>query len=96
MKEKLTVFFNKLAPVFAKLGANKYLQTISAAMMGTLGPIIVGSIAVLLIVFPVAAVPAFLESAGLTPVLRAVNSMTIGGMALYVVFLMSKNIYKKI
>ena len=95
MRDKLTVFFNKLAPIFAKLGANKYLQTISAAMMGTLGPIIVGSIAVLLIVFPVAAVPAFLESAGLTPVLRAVNTVTIGGMALYVAFLMAKNIVTK-
>lgn len=95
-KENLTRFMTeKLSPVFQMLGQNKYLQTISASMMGTLGPIIVGSIAVLLLVFPVAAVSNAIQAAGLAPILTTVNNVTIGAMALYVVFLMAKNLVEK-
>lgn len=95
MKEKVSIWVQKLNPIFNKLGQNFYLQAISTSMMATLGPIFLGSIAVLLLVFPIEAVPKFLEAAGFAPILSAVNSFTIGAMALYVVFLMAKNLVTK-
>jgi len=95
-KEKLTAYMTeKISPVFQRLGQNKYLQTISASMMGTLGPIIIGSIAVLLLVFPIPVVKNAIAAAGFTGVLATVNSVTIGAMAVYVVFLMAKNLVEK-
>jgi PTS system cellobiose-specific IIC component len=93
---KLTGFFNKMAPAINKIGQNKYLQTISSTMMGTLGPVMVGSVAVLLLTFPVAAVKEFLAAMGLTPILAVVNSVTIGALALYVVALMARNLVNTI
>ena len=96
MKEKLTaVMTQKVSPVFQKLGGNKYLKTISASMMGTLTPIIIGSIAVLLNCLPIPAFKEALTAAGLTDLFRAVNSLTIGSMAMYVAFLMAKNLMTK-
>ena len=92
MKEKLTaVMTQKVSPVFQKLGGNKYLKTISASMMGTLTPIIIGSIAILLNCLPIPAFKEMLNATGLTDLFRAVNSLTIGSMAMYVAFLMAKN-----
>ena len=92
MKEKAQVFFGKLNPIFAKLGQNYYLQAISASMMSTLGVLMVGSIAVLLMVFPIQVVKDAVGAMGLMPILASVNSITIGALAVYVVFLMAKNI----
>ena len=91
-KDKMSNFFTKISPVISKVGQNTYLRTISNTMMGTLGPLMVGSIAVLLLAFPVDAVKTFIANIGLTPILSAVNSVTIGCMALYVAFLMAKNL----
>jgi len=91
-KDKMSNFFMKISPAINKVGQNKYLRTISNTMMGTLGPLMVGSIAVLLLAFPVDAVKTFIASIGLTPILSAVNTVTIGCMALYVAFLMAKNL----
>ena len=79
-KDKMSNFFTKITPVVNKLGQNTYLRTISNTMMGTLGPLMVGSVAVLLLAFPVDAVKTFIASIGLTPILSAVNSVTIGCM----------------
>ncbi len=95
MKEKVSVWFAKLNPLFNKLGRNYYLQAISASMMATLGPIFLGSFAVLLLVFPIEAVPQFLAASGFASILSAVYTFTIGSMALYVVFLMAKNLVTK-
>lgn len=43
MKKKVIAFFNRLQPIFGRLGNNKYLQAIMGAMMATLGPMILGS-----------------------------------------------------
>lgn len=51
MKDKIQAFFNKITPALDKFSTNKYLQTIMGAMMATLGPVILGSIAVLLSIF---------------------------------------------
>lgn len=95
-KEKFTAFMTqKASPLFQKLGENKYLQTISASMTGTLPPIVIGSIAVLLLCFPIKAVVYAVNAAGLVPILGAVNNLTIGAMAIYVAFLMAKNLVTK-
>ena len=91
----MTHFFAKISPVIAKIGENKYLQTISGTMMATLGPIMVGSIAVLCLAFPIEGVKNAFASMGLTPIFAAINSVTIGAMALYVVFLMARNLVNK-
>lgn len=95
-KQRFTdIMTQKVSPMFQKLGGNKYLQTISASMMATLAPIIIGSIAVLLMVFPIPAVKNAIAAAGLFGILAAVNSLTIGAMSLYVAFLMAKNLVNK-
>lgn len=95
MKEKVQAFFGKLSPVFAKLGQNNYLQAISSSMMATLGILMVGSLSVLLMVFPIQAVKDVVAAIGLRPILSAANGVTIGALAVYVVFLMAKNITVK-
>lgn len=95
MKQKLTDFFQKLSPIFTKLGTNNYLQAISASMMATLGVIIVGSIAVLLMVFPIPEVKNFLESIGMRSIFVSVNNITINAISLYVAVFMGRNIVNK-
>lgn len=51
MKKKVIAFFNRLQPIFGRLGNNKYLQAIMGAMMATLGPMILGSLATLIAVY---------------------------------------------
>ncbi|MHC5250094.1 PTS sugar transporter subunit IIC [Enterococcus sp. LJL90] len=92
MKEKVINFFERVNPFFDKLGNNAYLKTISGAMMGTLGPIIIGSIAVLLAVLS-ANVP-FL--ANFSELYTKLNTITIGSMALYVVVLMAYHLVRQL
>ena len=95
IQNSMTSFFSRISPVIGKIGENKYLQTISGTMMSTLGPIMVGSVAVLLLAFPIEGVKNGMTAMGLMPVFAAVNSVTIGALALYVVFLMSRNLVNK-
>ncbi|MBW9212105.1 MULTISPECIES: PTS sugar transporter subunit IIC [Terrabacteria group] len=91
-KDKVMEFFGKVGEIFGKVGQNVYLKTISNTMMGTLGPVMVGSVAVLFAAFPVVSVKTFFANVGLTPIFLAINSVTIGALALYVSFLMAKNL----
>lgn len=87
MKKKVIAFFNRLQPIFGRLGNNKYLQAIMGAMMATLGPMILGSLATLIAVYA--------GKWGLKPLAKImgfVNTATIGAIALYVAFLMAKHI----
>lgn len=95
MKEKITGYFDKLSPFFDKLGNNAYLKSISGAMMGTLGPILIGSIAVLLLVLP-NSLPALSFLAGFANVFSKLNQITIGSMAVYVVVLMAYHLVKNL
>lgn len=96
-RETITDFMNtKVAPIAQRLGDSKYLRTISQSMMSMLTPLIVGSFAVLLNAFPVAAVSDFIASIGLNTVFSAVYRCTTGAMSLYVVFLMAKNLTEKL
>ena len=97
LSEKLSHFMSeRVAPIAEKLSSSKYLQTISQSMMSLLTPLILGSFAVLLLAFPIEAVQNMVQSTGLAPVLSALNTFTIGGMALYVAFLMGKNLVEKL
>lgn len=95
MKNKMTAFFNDLDPYLDKLGKNRYLQTLSGAMMSLMGPLFIGSMAILLNVFPIKGVQSFVKGIGLSPILNNASTYTIGMMALYVVFLMAKTLVQK-
>lgn len=95
MKEKLTLFFEKIEPVFNKISSNVYLQAISESMMATLGPIFVGSIAILLVVLP-GQVPQLSFISNFASILQKLHKLTVGAMALYVVALIAYNLTKKI
>lgn len=95
MKEKITAFFDRISPWFDKMGNNPYLQTISGAMMSTLGPVFIGSIAVLLVVL-MNMVPALQGLTQLTAVLGKVNTMTIGSLAIYIAILMAYHLVRKL
>lgn len=90
MKEKITKFFQRLQPGFAKVGNNRYLQSIMGAMMATLGPMILGSFATLLSVYATQ-----WHWTQVAKISGNVNVVTIGCIALYVAFLMGKNIAKE-
>lgn len=90
MKDKMTKFFQKLQPKFARIGNSKYLQAIMGAMMGALGPMILGSLATLLGVYA-----AQWHWTAVATLCTDINVVTIGCVALYVSFLMGKNISKQ-
>lgn len=95
MKEKITGFFDKISPWFDKMGNNPYLQTISVAMMSTLGPVFIGSIAILLTVL-MNMVPSLAKLTQITTLLGKVGTMTIGCLAIYVTILMGYNLVRKL
>lgn len=85
----------KIMPIINKISNNKYLQSISEAMVGTLPITIIGSLAVLLMVFPITAIKDILISTGIIDVLNSVNQFTLGSLAIYVSFLTAKNLVSK-
>lgn len=95
MKEKFTKIFKKISPYISALSRNKYLQAISGGMMATLPITLIGSIAVLLLVFPLKFVTNTISALGLTGVLSTANTFTIGCLALYVAFLVGKNLVQQ-
>lgn len=78
-----------------KVGTSPYLQSISGAMMGTLGAILVGSIAVVLLVLP-SSVSALSFLAKYNGIFSKLHTLTIGFMSLYVVALISYLLVKKL
>lgn len=95
MKERITKIFAKINPYMTALARNKYLQAISGGMMATLPITIIGSIAVLLLVFPIDFIKNGVAALGLINVLGAANTFTIGSLALYVAFLVAKNLVQQ-
>lgn len=95
MKDKVINFFDKVNPYFDKMGQSLYLQTISASMMGTLGPIFLGSMCLLAMIFATAMGDKIPGLAGFIPIFNQVFNFTIGSMSLYVVFLMGRNLVNK-
>lgn len=95
MKEKMTQFFDKISPQFEKLAQSKYLTAISGAMMGTLGPVILGSMSLLLMVLPIPGLSGLVTNLGIAPVLGAVFTFTTNSIAVYIAFLVGTNIVKQ-
>lgn len=87
MKNSIQKFFTKISPTLDKVGTNKYLQTITAAMMATLGPIILGSFATLLGVWA-----GNEKWTKVATIAGNVGNVTINLLALYIVFLIAKNL----
>ncbi|KAF0425483.1 PTS sugar transporter subunit IIC [Pediococcus acidilactici] len=92
MKTNISNLFNRLDPFLNKLGQNNYLQTLSNAMVALMGPLFIGSMAILLNVFPIDSVQSFVKNINLSPILNVASTFTIGAMALYIVFLMAKTL----
>lgn len=91
-RNKISEIFEKLNPVMEKITANIYLRAISSGMMATLPITMIGSIAVLALVFPIESIKNIISKLGLASSLQAAFTFTIGSLALYVVFLISKSV----
>lgn len=95
MKDKILGSFEKMSPFFDKLGNNPYLKAVSGAMMGTLGPILIGSVAVLLLVLP-QSLPFLSGLSNFAGTFSKLNTITIGSMAVYVSVLMAYQLVKNL
>ncbi|MDB1694043.1 PTS transporter subunit EIIC [Enterococcus casseliflavus] len=93
--KKIEQKIERILPTMNKISNNNYLQAISRSMMATLTITLVGSIAVLLIVFPMVEVKDFVASSGLIEPLMTVNQFTIGSLAVYISFLVAKNLVQQ-
>lgn len=95
MKEKITNLFERVSPFFNMLAGNPYLQAISTAMMGTLAPLLIGSIAVLLAVLP-SSLPSLSFLNNYKDLFVKINTVTIGSMSIYVVVLIAYQLVKRL
>ena len=95
LRQNSADLLGKLMPLLDRVSNNKYIKAISNAMMGTLSVSIIGSIAVLLISFPMDGVQNFINMLGIVNLLNATFRLTTGLLALYIVFLVAKNIVKE-
>ncbi|MFC3190334.1 hypothetical protein ACFOJF_12305 [Pseudocitrobacter faecalis] len=84
--------FQKLDPIIAALGRSPWLQTISVSMVSTIAITLIGSISVLLIVFPIDSVHQFFVATKMVPVFSGVATCTLGMLALYVTFFMARHL----
>lgn len=83
MNEKTQEKVQSIAAAFA---GNKYIQSISKAMMFIITPIIIGSIFTLLANLPIKSYTNFLDSHGITPILNLPATFTTNIMAVLSVF----------
>lgn len=92
--KKMEVFFDKINPFMTRLANNPTLKGISSGMMGSIVVTLVGSLCLLLAVFPIDAIKNGVAAIGLTPILFNVNSLTIGCLALYIVAMVTNALVK--
>lgn len=81
--------FEKMNPFMTRLGNNPTLKGISSGMMGSIVVTLLGSMCLLLVVFPIEGVRNFVNGLGITPILLMVNQYTIGCLALYIVVMVT-------
>ena len=91
---KMESFFDKINPYMTRLANNPTLKGISSGMMGSIVVTLVGSLCLLLVVFPVEAVRNAVAALGITSILLNVNSFTIGCLALYIVVMVTNALVK--
>lgn len=87
---------NKLNEGVEKVSRNTYLKAVSESMMAIMGLMIFGSIIIIFQAFPVESVANWFAQTGLTPMFAAVNTYTIGSISIYLVFLITRNLVKKL
>lgn len=91
----MKIWNETLTPMLTKLSESKYLQAISQGMMNLMPMLLIGSLSVLLLVFPITAVKDFLASLGLSTLFMSINQITIGMMAIYVSFYIGKSLVQQ-
>ena len=92
LNEKFQNFFDKITPLINRISSNKFLQGLSGGMMATLPITVVGSFSLLLVVVPLGPVSTFIKSSGLAPVFNNVYTYTMGLLAIYMVFFITKSL----
>lgn len=93
MKKFMDFMEEKIAPVFAKVGANPYLVGIKDGMIATVPFTIFGSIFIIVQQFPVEAWLKFVEP--YKGAIGVANTMTMGIIALYVAFAVGYNLARE-
>lgn len=91
---KLNQVMDKVMPFFTKLSQNRYLQAVSQGMMNLMPFLLIGSLSILLLVFPIDGVKQFFVDMELTELLASINTLTIGFMAVYVAFFVAQSFAK--
>ena len=93
--EKIMATFDGVLAGVTKFSNNKYIKSISDAMMALIGIMIFGSFAVIFRAFPIPSVAEFFVTIGLDVFFGAINNLTIGAISIYLVFLIAKNLTSK-
>ena len=88
--EKIMATFDGVLAGVTKFSNNKYIKSISDAMMALIGIMIFGSFAVIFRAFPIPSVAEFFVTIGLDVFFGAINNLTIGAISIYLVFLIAK------
>lgn len=87
-RDRVIGLFEKVSPFFESMAQNTYLQAITQAMMSTLGPVLLGSMALLIMILPIPGFSDLLSNTGITPILGKVFQLTTNGIAIYLAFFM--------
>ena len=85
----------KLVPVAAALGSNRYLKAISGGFIAIMSVTIVGSLFTLLCNLPITAYTNWLKTSGLGTILALPSQATIDLIALYAVFFIAYNLARE-
>lgn len=92
LMEKIQSFFDKINPYLEIVSTNTWVQGLSAGMMSTLPFTVLGSFALLMNVIPWAPLQNFVQTANLSPILDNVVTYTLGLLAVYMAFFITKNL----
>lgn len=95
LSQKFESFFDKITPLINKISSNKFLQGLSEGMMATLPITVVGSFSLLLVVVPLGPVTTFIQNTNLSSLFLNVYNYTMGLLAIYMVFFITKSLIQK-
>lgn len=95
MDKMMNVLEDKLVPIAAKLGSNKYLKAISGGFIAIMSATIVGSLFIMISNLPITAYTEWLSTSGFGAILALPNQATIDLIALYAVFFIAYTLAKE-
>lgn len=95
MNKMMEVLENKLVPIAATLGSNKYLKAISGGFIAIMSATIIGSLFTLLCNLPIKAYTDWLASSGFGSILSLPSQATIDLIALYAAFFIAYTLAKE-